>query len=212
MEIALLKLTHQYFCCHNQQVWFGMADFNHNKKRIEQKVGQSQAVRVLLKQLLTHYHIEAQLDEVKHPYRLDDNKWVSFSHSKQCVAVVVSDKPVGIDIEKNAVSFKIAERFFCQNECYYLTTVPEKKRNEFCKLLWQIKECLIKIEQISLFKGMKVNILDSLLSAMDKKDNQELLNCLNIGNFIEININQYGDYHLYQCPSKNMVSLRKEYK
>lgn len=200
MRIALFGLKNQHLFYHDA-VWFGQAQFylhkeHQNKKhqKADKKFIQSQAVRELLTKLLAYYHIHTQLNDSNHPYRLDDGKWVSFSHSKAYVAVVVSNEPVGIDIEKNPVSIKVVERFFCQDECDYLTTLPKHQSDACCKLLWQIKECLIKIEQISLIDGLKINVLDAILSANSQSDGLNHLVCKQP---IKLEIKGYGSYHFY---------------
>lgn len=142
----------------------------HNQRQI-QRAG----VRLLLQQLLKTLEISDMLDESDFPYRLVNHKhYVCFSHTgmsgkantgkhsnqvnqnmKNKVAVVISlDRPAGIDIEHNNVVWKVAKRFYSDNEINRLLALPTDERDTVVKLLWQLKECFIKINHYTLAQGM----------------------------------------------------------
>jgi len=141
-----------------------------------QRQQQRTGVRLLLQSLLNKLEMIDTLDDASFPYRLANsqyyvcfshtgahNKVISNQHKKNKpfdyldnkVAVVISaHRPVGIDIEINAVKWQVAQRFFHANEIAILQTLPPMQRNIIAKLLWQIKESFIKVFQYKLAQGL----------------------------------------------------------
>ena len=119
---------------------------------------QRAAVRLLLNQLLSELGLEDSLDESEFPYRLTNQRYyVCFSHSANQVAVVLSyHRAVGIDIEVNAVAWQVAKRYYHPSEIIILESLPILQRDYLVKLLWQIKESKIKIEQNKLATGLGI--------------------------------------------------------
>lgn len=143
-----------------------------HRQRQQQRTG----VRLLLQSLLNKLQMIDTLNDASFPYRLANsqyyvcfshtgahNKIISNQHKKNKpfdyldnkVAVVISaHRPVGIDIEINAVKWLVAQRFFHVNEMAILQTLPPMQRNIIAKLLWQIKESFIKVFQYKLAQGL----------------------------------------------------------
>ncbi|WP_201542713.1 4'-phosphopantetheinyl transferase family protein [Psychrobacter faecalis] len=141
-----------------------------------QRQQQRTGVRLLLHSLLNRLEMIDTLNDASFPYRLANsqyyvcfshtgahNKVISNQHKKNKpfdyldnkVAVVISaHRPVGIDIEINAVKWQVAQRFFHANEIAILQTLPPMQRNIIAKLLWQIKESFIKVFQYKLAQGL----------------------------------------------------------
>ncbi len=68
----------------------------------------------------------------------------SISHTKNYVAVIVANKPVGVDIEyKNDRVFRITEKFMHTDELKFLSECTEKQK--FALLCWCAKETVYKI-------------------------------------------------------------------
>lgn len=115
------------------------------------KLGSS-VCRDLLKNLQQQVGLTGKLIETDFPYYVeatDQQRWyVSFSHSRQHVAVLISRYPqIGIDIEDGIISDKVATRFFSTNECNWLNSMPDSSRKELRSFLWRLKECYIKTYQ-----------------------------------------------------------------
>lgn len=141
-----------------------------------QRQQQRTGVRLLLHSLLNKLEMIDTLDDASFPYQLANsqyyvcfshtgthNKIISNQHKKNKpfdyldnkVAVVISaHRPVGIDIEINAVKWQVAQRFFHVNEMAILQTLPPMQRDIIAKLLWQIKESFIKVFQYRLVQGL----------------------------------------------------------
>jgi len=142
----------------------------------QQRQKQRAGVRLLLQSLLNKLDINDSLDDVSFPYRLVDSQYyVCFSHTGASspntstqqnrekpfngldnkVAVVIScHRPAGIDIESNNVAWRVAKRFYHTNEIAILQALTITQRDTVAKLLWQIKECFIKIYQYKLAQGL----------------------------------------------------------
>jgi phosphopantetheinyl transferase len=75
-----------------------------------------------------------------------DGMHFSISHTKNFVAVIVSNKPVGVDIEyKSDRIFRITEKFMHPDELKTLSECSEKQK--FALLCWCAKETVYKIIQ-----------------------------------------------------------------
>ena len=159
-----------------------------------QRQQQRTGVRLLLQSLLNKLEMIDTLDDASFPYRLANsqyyvcfshtgahNKVISNQHKKNKpfdyldnkVAVVISaHRPVGIDIEINAVKWLVAQRFFHVNEMAILQTLPPMQRNIIAKLLWQIKESFIKVFQYKLAQGLGKDysyLIADLINGSSKK-------------------------------------------
>ena len=124
--------------------------FNQKKSAIQKK--QFLAIRNIFK-LLSIEDNEVKYDKVGKPI-FSQNKILSISHSGNYAAVIISDHPVGIDIEKiNGKAMKIKHKFL-QIELNY----PQKLNNQMSLVYWNIKESIYKAMGI---KGidLKKNIL-----------------------------------------------------
>ncbi|QOD11775.1 4'-phosphopantetheinyl transferase superfamily protein [Psychrobacter sp. 28M-43] len=141
----------------------------------KQRQQQRQGVRQLLQELLKKLEIDDTLDESSFPYRLVNSQhYVCFSHtgagsSKQTtesnqtnftylhskIAVVISrQRPAGIDIEANNIAWHVVKRFYSESELTILQELSTDQRERTAKLLWQIKESFIKVNQYTLAQGL----------------------------------------------------------
>lgn len=87
------------------------------------------------------------------------------SHSQNMIAVAISNKPVGIDIEytKN-VNLEIARRFFNESEIEYIKTSSQATNRRFIEI-WTKKEAYLKYLGVGLNKSLKsFNVLDKEIS------------------------------------------------
>lgn len=161
-----------------QMQWYRIPTVSLSTREIAHRQRQQQrtGVRLLLQSLLNKLEMIDTLNDASFPYRLANsqyyvcfshtgahNKVISNQHKKNKpfdyldnkVAVVISaHRPVGIDIEINAVKWQVAQRFYHANEMSILQTLPPMQRNIIAKLLWQIKESFIKVFQYKLAQGL----------------------------------------------------------
>ena len=175
LDTSVEKLRHMQW---RQMQWYRIPTVSLSKREIAHRQRQQQrtGVRLLLHSLLNKLEMIDTLNDASFPYRLANsqyyvcfshtgahNKVISNQHKKNKpfdyldnkVAVVISaHRPVGIDIEINAVKWLVAQRFFHVNEMAILQTLPPMQRNVIAKLLWQIKESFIKVFQYKLAQGL----------------------------------------------------------
>lgn len=180
-----LLLTHIKYNQLNPMTWCATAQIKEvpSKTPYHKRHLQHKGVRLLLKQLLHELKINDTLDESNFPYRLEDNRYyVCFSHSSVSrnadsvvdtdehsrhvysqqinnkVAVVLSThRSAGIDIETNNISWEVVQRFYADNEIAILRRLSTVERDTVSKLLWQIKECFIKIHHYKLNQGLGID-------------------------------------------------------
>lgn len=140
-----------------------------NKAASTHKSG-SMYCRQLLKKLQQALNLTGELMEANFPYHFitaDGFTWyVSFSHSRQHAAVLISPyKNIGIDVEDSVISHQVASRFFSPHEYQWLNQKPTVNQAVLRNLLWRLKECSIKTYQHSdkqLIKELKHDVLDEL--------------------------------------------------
>lgn len=76
----------------------------------------------------------------------------NLSHTKNAIAICVSDNEVGIDVEKiRDININLAKRFFTQDECDYIT---EKQTSLRFFEVWTKKEAYLKF----IGKGLSVQL------------------------------------------------------
>ena len=110
-----------------------------------------------------------RLLENRYPYRLlPFNYYVCFTHSANKIACAIhSDKVIGIDLEANPVSMKVAERYYTPQEKHWLSQLDIDYLPQALKLLWMLKEASIKHSAASnphLLSGLKE---DKLIAAQE---------------------------------------------
>jgi len=169
-----------------------------------QRQQQRQGVRQLLKELLKKLEIDDILDESSFPYRLVNSQhYVCFSHtgpgiSKQSaelnqisftrlnskIAVVISrQRPAGIDIESNNIAWHVVNRFYSESELAILQELPTDQRERTAKLLWQIKESFIKVNQYTLAQGLGMDysyLIPSLIENDKEVNSPSILSAIAI--------------------------------
>lgn len=75
-----------------------------------------------------------------------DDFFFSMSHSGEYAACVVSDVPVGVDIQKKKVTkANIAKRFFRMEETEKIEKAPEKSKDDLFFRYWTGKESYLKL-------------------------------------------------------------------
>lgn len=162
-----IALEHIKFYQLNEKAWCAVAtlpDSNENLTKtlspIQQKKHERQQQRLgtrqLLRLLLNHLDIKDELVETSFPYHLKKmGAFVCFSHSENQVAVAISSQsPIGLDIEAQNISQQVAKRYYHPNEMAQLAKLDDQTQQTVMRLLWQVKESVIKIEQFTLAQGL----------------------------------------------------------
>jgi phosphopantetheinyl transferase len=113
--------------------------------------------RVLLRKMLrTDEYIDCKVDEHGKPYLVNLPYHISLSHSFDYAAVMISKKPVGIDIEqvKEKVE-RIAHKFMRNEEMEFIAEQDKINQLYVC---WCVKEAVYKC-----FGQKEVSFLDNIL-------------------------------------------------
>ena len=121
--------------------------------------------------------------------QLSDGKQISISHSKTFIAIIVSEKNVGIDIEEiSEKALRIASKFINKNNLLNLT-------NEKATLIWCVKECIFK-----LFRKGNIDFKNDIkIETFDTKEKGKL-NCNFKGEKIIVNYRKIDNQYLaYVC-------------
>lgn len=96
-------------------------------------------VRKMLKTILPNHKIKYQ--DNGEPYLEPKDKFISISHSFPFVAIAISDKEIGIDLEKKQEKLeKIKTKFLYLSEYSWA-----ENHSDFLTIIWSIKESLYKI-------------------------------------------------------------------
>ncbi|GAF53609.1 phosphopantethiene-protein transferase domain family protein [Psychrobacter sp. JCM 18900] len=188
----------------------------------KQRQQQRQGVRQLLQKLLKKLEIDDTLDESSFPYRLVNSQhYVCFSHtgagsSKQTtesnqtnftrlhskIAVVIScQRPAGIDIEANNIAWHVVKRFYSKSELAILQELSTDQRERTAKLLWQIKESFIKVNQYTLAQGLGMDYSHLIPSLIE---NNREINASSVITDIK-NIDYQSIYHIATLQSQQTV-------
>ena len=117
--------------------------YDHEIENISNEVRKKERIisRFLLETLVGR-KVEVKYADSGKPFC--DGVHFSISHTKNFVAVIVSNKPVGVDIEyKNDRIFRVTEKFMHPEELKILSECTEKQK--FALLCWCAKETVFKI-------------------------------------------------------------------
>jgi len=100
------------------------------------------AVRMLL-QHIGYTDFDLYYDAFGKPH-LADGKCISISHSHSFSAIVISNQPVGLDVEQVKVKvLKIASRFM---DISHLENLSDAEKMKKATVIWGIKESIFKIK------------------------------------------------------------------
>ncbi len=110
----------------------------------EEDIKRSILGEILIKRILKEsFSLEASIECDKNgkPYIDNSELYISISHSFDMVFAAVSQKPIGVDIEKiKDINFGVARKFADENELEYIGT----NLNRFYEI-WTAKEAYFKI-------------------------------------------------------------------
>lgn len=162
-----------------------------------------------------------RLVQSSYPYRLlPFNYYVCFTHSANKVACAIHIKQIiGIDLEINPVSMKVAQRYYTLEEKSWLSKLDNDRLPQALNLLWQLKEASIKqtkANNVNLLSGLKESKLFAAKKLMLKsaKNQDRTTNISIINKQITPKIYHYQDLknpenittYVY-IPAKKLVAI-----
>lgn len=104
---------------------------------------------------------DLQYEDSGKPF-LSKGKFISFSHSFEFVALVVSDKAVGVDIEKVRQKLEKVVPKFIGVENFF---IQDKNRLEYLAIIWAAKESIYKTHNHKGIDAVKEMMIDSFCIA-----------------------------------------------
>ena len=118
---------------------------------IEKNISSEDFLKKILKKVLKKYHIEYDIfyNENRKPYIKNNPIFFNISHSGEYIVCVVSDKEIGVDIQKITIKDKVVDRICTTNELKYPITP------EYFTILWVKKESYVKKLGIGLSYGLQ---------------------------------------------------------
>jgi 4'-phosphopantetheinyl transferase len=144
------------------------------------------ASRLLLNKINPNYLISYNIFGAP---ELNNNSYISISHSKGLVAIIISKQQVGIDIELiSKRALKVSSKFISENNLKSLT--PEK-----ATLIWSCKEAIFKWAQkgkVDFISDIKIHPFKNIEKG---KITAEFKNIPLILNYQKI----YNHYLVYVC-------------
>ena len=119
----------------------------------------------LIKKIADDYNIKNYKivkNEYGKPYFENNDVYFNISNSDSVVVAAVSDKEIGIDIQKIKYNDAIVNRTFTESEKQYLNKSSDKKK--VFTLIWTMKESYVKKIGIGVGYGLKnvdtINMID----------------------------------------------------
>ena len=118
----------------------------HNMKR-EKSRKQSMGVGLLLQKVLALYRMQdSQMFMDEHGKPRIEGLEFNLSHSENLVICVVSEKPVGCDVEEIRKAPRgVGKRYFSENEQAYLSGFNGEEYDKAFFKLWTMKESYVKM-------------------------------------------------------------------
>lgn len=126
------------------------------KRKIESYRFASDKIRSLFSELLLRFILlkkvnlkNSELVFLKNPFGKPFLKkasvYFNLSHSNDYIFCAISEKNIGLDIEKiGSVDIRLAERFFHPDEYQFLLNSPLHKQKELFYTYWTLKESYVK--------------------------------------------------------------------
>ncbi|OAU95214.1 4'-phosphopantetheinyl transferase family protein [Moraxella catarrhalis] len=165
-----------------------------SSNRAQQKSAQSACVRLLLQIAMQRFGIVGEFYDHAYPYHIqssDRRYFVSFSHSKNRVGLIISLSPCAIDIETKDIKHNIAERYFHPNEIEMLSNLSCTGKQKLMNFFWRVKECRIKLFQDQLYTGMGADMTPYLIGIQ----------------LDSISLTKTSAHYLYNHPDLNLTAL-----
>ncbi|HGD3704313.1 TPA: 4'-phosphopantetheinyl transferase superfamily protein [Streptococcus agalactiae] len=185
-----------------------------NKSDIQRSINSLKLLKIGLNEFgIDLFREDLVYNEFGKPSLKRKDIFYNISHSGKYVTCAISNKMVGIDIQKHIEKFEEIISFFSTSEKEYLASIPLHKLliKEFFKI-WTVKESYVKFLGKGLYKE-----LDSFSLFLDKKkiiDEGRIVKDTLFKNFsiseeytLSVVANSNDNYEIRYVESKNLISL-----
>jgi len=92
------------------------------------------------------------------PYLLNNELYFSIAHTNKMICIGISDKPIGVDIEKDRKVLPSMLKYLDEDELNYVDISSVDWAKRFLKL-WTLKEAWIKCEGLRLENHQDINFI-----------------------------------------------------
>ena len=137
-----------------------IAGFRNDKVRRSKMLGESMVRSILFRERgMTPEDYSIVLGEHGKPYvvGMPEPFYFNISHSGDYVVCAVSDREIGIDIERiGKVRMEVARRFFHPEEIKVLEALPESRQTDAFFSYWSVKEAFLKYTGAGLSASLSV--------------------------------------------------------
>lgn len=135
--------------------------------------------------------------------KMADSYYVSFSHSQNHMVILLSNHAkLGVDIEDKLVSQRVSQRYFLPHEIDWVQSLPSAEQAMGRKLLWTLKESLIKAQNSKnsqLMTGLKINLFDYLTLEQATSLIQPIADTMVSDTFTKNAINDFNYIYTLRC-------------
>ena len=127
-----------------------IVDYEHliepeNRNRVERFLPEKLAEYIMIRKMLKSKYPDHKIlyKTIGQPYLFPKDAFISITHSYPLAALAISQKRIGIDLEKAQPKIiRIKEKFLHPNEVVW---IPEAEEVDFLTVIWVIKEALYKL-------------------------------------------------------------------
>lgn len=185
-----------------------------NKSEIQRSINSLKLLKIGLNEFgIDLFREDLVYNEFGKPSLKRKDIFYNISHSGKYVTCAISNKMVGIDIQKHIENFEEIISFFSTSEKEYLASIPLHKLliKEFFKI-WTVKESYVKFLGRGLYKE-----LDSFSLFLDKKkiiDEGRIVKDTLFKNFsiseeytLSVVANSNDNYEIRYVEVENLISL-----
>jgi phosphopantetheine--protein transferase-like protein len=114
-------------------------------RRAEYRHPRSWQQHLASRALIKNLNLEADFKADFRARKLADGRYFSLSHSGEVVALAISSRRIGIDIQELQPKIStLARRFMAENEYIFWRNLGEEEKIIFASLIWAAKEAMFK--------------------------------------------------------------------
>ena len=131
------------------------------------------STKELLKKVMQELNINDEIifNDNGKPYFKNSSFYFNISHSGNYIVLAISDKEIGVDIEKIKMNEKVAKKICTESELKQIKT-----KDDFTKI-WVMKESYVKYLGIGLSYGLK-NVDTTKIKNFDIKKIEDYYICV----------------------------------
>ncbi len=182
----LVKSINNFQADEINDFYYKIPEIKRNKiKKLKNNIARTRSIigELLLSELiheegLNYSDIDYYINEYGKPYFKNNDLYFNISHSFEYVISIISDKEVGIDIEKiRNTSIKTINQFATENEKMYILSTNTNVEERLFKI-YTLKEAYFKMFGINLNEALQVEfrIENDKVYCSDNKVNVGFIN------------------------------------